>query len=79
MEVYADVFHIAKLMANVEEDVMNVNCLRNKNGKVIVDSEGINAFYKDYMDKVLNEEHILDQNVDSYAKGQHVSQLRKRL
>ena len=55
-------------MANVGNNVMNVNCLRNKNGKVIMDSEGTKTIWKEYMEKLLNEENIQDQNVDSDTK-----------
>ena len=41
-----NVFHTAKQMANVGQDVKNVNCLKNKNGEVIVDSEGYKTIWK---------------------------------
>ena len=33
-------------MAKVSEGAMNVNCLRNKNGKVVAGSDGITAIWK---------------------------------
>ena len=46
-----NVFHTAKLMAKVGHDVMNANCLRNQNGKIVVDSEGIKAIWTEYTQK----------------------------
>ena len=37
-------------------------------GKIVVNSEGIKAILKEYMEKLLNEGNILNQNVDSDAK-----------
>ena len=54
-------------MAWVDQDVMNVNCFRNKNEKVIVDSEGIKTIWRHYMEKMLNEENKWDQNVAADA------------
>ena len=50
-------------MGKVGQNVMNVNCLRNKNRKVVVDGEGIKAIWKEYMEKLLNEENVRDHNV----------------
>ena len=55
-------------MAKVCQDVMTIDCLRNKNYKVIVDSEGITRIWKNYIEKLPNEENILYQNMDSDAK-----------
>ena len=50
------------------QDVVNVNCLRDKSGKVVVDSEEIKRIWKDYMERLLNEENIWDKEVDCSVK-----------
>ena len=45
-------------MAKVDQDLMKVNCLRNKTGKVTVDSEGIEIIWKDSTEKLLNKKII---------------------
>ena len=51
-----------------------------------MNTDGIKRIWKDYMEKLLNEENILDQNVDSDAnegpscvvsKGEAIRVLRK--
>ena len=41
-----NVFRIAKQMAKVGQDIMNVNCLRNKNGKVLWTMKAFREFGK---------------------------------
>ena len=53
-----NVFHKAKQMTRAGQDEMNVNCLRNINGQVIVNGEGVKTIWKDYMDGLLTEESI---------------------
>ena len=62
------VYRIAKQMARDRQDVVNVNCLRNKAGKVVVDTEEMKKVWKDYMEQLLNEENVWDQKVDSNVK-----------
>ena len=63
-----NVFRIAKQMAKTGQDVTNVNCLRSGNGKVIVNGEDVKTIWKDYMEKLLNEENIWDQDVTCEVK-----------
>jgi len=41
----------------VKKDVTGSNCLKGVLGKVIVDKEGIKDSWKEYMEKLMNEEN----------------------
>ena len=58
-----NVFRIAKQMANERQDVVGVNCLKDSAGKVVIDSKGIKKTWKDYMEKLMNEENDWDKDV----------------
>jgi hypothetical protein len=57
-----NVFRIAKQMAQERQDVTGVNCLKDGTGNVVVDSVGITKIWRDYMDKLLNEENVWDND-----------------
>ena len=75
MEVL-DVFHRSKFgISCVQEVRWKGSVTKNLDdykfmwsGKVEVDSEGIKTIWKEYMEKLLNEENIWDQSADSDAK-----------
>ena len=62
------VFRIAKQLARDGQDVVNVNCLKDKSGRVVIDNEEIKRIWKDYMEHLLNEENIWDREVDCSVK-----------
>ena len=43
------VFRIAKQLARDGRDVVNVNCLKGKSGKMVVENEEMKRIWKDYM------------------------------
>ena len=61
-------YRIAKQLARDGQDVVNVNCLKDKSGKVVVDNEEIKKIWKDYMERFLNEENIYGKEVDCSVK-----------
>ena len=55
-----NLFKIAKQMAREQQDVLDVNCLKDNTGKIVFDSNKIKGIWKDYMEKLLNEENVWD-------------------
>ena len=52
-----NVIRIAKQMMNERKEVIGVNCLKNEDGEVVVESEGVKQRWKDYMERLLNIEN----------------------
>jgi len=48
---------MAKQMVKERQDITGSNCLKGVSGKVIVDEKGIRDSWKEYMEKLLNEEN----------------------
>jgi len=44
-------------MVKERQDITGSNCLKGISGKVIVDEKGIRDSWKEYMEKLLNEEN----------------------
>ena len=59
-----NVFRIAKQMAKERQDVVGGNCLNDNRGRLVIDSEKIKDRWKEYMDKLLNEENVWDKDTD---------------
>ena len=50
-------------MVKDRQDVVKVNCLKDKKGNLVLDEEGRKTIWKEYMEKLLNEENEWDQDV----------------
>jgi hypothetical protein len=50
------------------QDVVEVNCLKDKQGNLVLDEEGRKSIWKEYMEKLLNEENEWDQDVSCEKK-----------
>jgi len=50
-------------MAKETEDITGPNCLKGVSGKVIVDEKGIKDSWKQYMEKLMNEENEWDHRI----------------
>ena len=44
-------------MVKERQDITGLNCLKGASGKVIVDDKGIKDCWKEYMEKLMNEEN----------------------
>jgi len=51
-----EIFQIAKQMIKERQDITGSNCPKRVLGKVIVDEKGIKDSWKEYMEKLMNEE-----------------------
>jgi len=53
-----EIFRMAKQMVKERHDIIGSKCLKGVSGKVIVDEKGIKDSWKEYMEKLKNEENI---------------------
>src|SRR3989441_1794947 len=58
-----NVFRVAKQMVGLNKDITASGCVRGKDGRTIVEEEGIMQRWKEYYEQLLNEE--FDWNKDS--------------
>ena len=56
------IFRMPKQMVKERQDVTELNCIKRASGKVIVDDKGIKDSWKEYMEKLMNEENEWDLN-----------------
>jgi len=61
-------FQIAKQMVKERQDIMGSNYLKGVSGKVIVDEKGIKDSWKEYIEKMMNEENEWDHRIAATAK-----------
>jgi len=47
---------MAKQTVKERQDITGLNCIKGASGKVIVDDKGIKDSWKEYMEKLMNEE-----------------------
>ena len=50
-----NVYRVAKQMAKSRQDVVGVNCVKDANGKVLVENDQVKEEWRKYMTKLLNE------------------------
>ena len=62
------IFKVAKQIASDRQAVCGVNCLRNAEGSLVVDECGIKSTWKQYMEKLMNEENEWDNDISSVRR-----------
>jgi len=67
-EHQSEIFRMAKQMVKERQDITGSNCLKGVSGKVIVDEKGIKDSWKQYMEKLMNEENELDHGISAEVK-----------
>ena len=55
-------------MVKARQDITGSNCLKRVSGKVIVDEKGIKDLWKEYMEKLINEENEWDHGISAEVK-----------
>jgi len=55
-------------MVKERQDITGSNCLKGVSGKVIVDEKGIKDSWKEYMEKLMNEENEWDHRILAEVK-----------
>jgi len=59
---------MAKQMVEERQDITGLNCIKGASGKVIVDDKGIKDSWKEYMQKLMNEENEWDHKISAEVK-----------
>ena len=59
---------MAQRMVKERQDITGLNCIKGASGKVIVDDEGIKDSWKEYMEKLMNEENEWDHKLSAEVK-----------
>jgi len=59
---------MAKLMVKERHDITGLNCIKGASGKVIVDDKGVKDSWKEYMEKLMNEENEWDRKLSAEVK-----------
>ena len=55
-------------MVKERQDIMGSNCLKRVLGSMIVDEKGIKDSWKEYMEKLMNEENEWDHRISAGVK-----------
>ena len=55
-----NVYKVAKQMTKSRQDVVEVNCVKDANGKVLVENDQVKEEWRKYMEKLLNAENTWD-------------------
>ena len=67
-ECQNEIFRRAKQMVKERQDITGLNCIKGASGKVIVDDKGIKDCWKEYMEKLMNEENKWDHKISAEVK-----------
>jgi len=59
---------MAKQMVKERRDITGLNCIKGASRKVIVDDKGIKDTWKEYMEKLMNEENEWDHKISDEVK-----------
>jgi len=59
---------MSKQMVKERQDITGLNCIKGAPGKVIVDDKGIKDSWKEYMEKLMNEENEWDHKISAEVK-----------
>jgi len=64
-----NVYWAAKQMAKSRQDVVGVNCVKDANGKVLIENDQVKEEWRKYMEKLLNENTLdMPQPVNRYRE-----------
>ena len=64
-ECHNEIFQMAKQMVKEKQDITGLNCIKGASGKVIVDDKGNKDSWKEYMEKLMNEENEWDHKISA--------------
>ena len=59
---------MAKQMVKERQDITGLNCIKGASGKVIIDDKGIKDSWKEYMEKLMNEENECYRKLSAEVK-----------
>ena len=55
-------------MVKERQDITGLNCIKGASARVIVDDKGIKDCWKEYMEKLMNEENECDHKISAEVK-----------
>jgi len=67
-ECQNEIFRMANQMVKERQYITGLNCIKGASGKVIVDDKGIKDSWKEYMEKLMNEENEWDHKISAEVK-----------
>jgi len=67
-ECQNEIFRMAKQMVKERQDITRLNCIKGASGKVVVNDKGIKDSWKEYMEKLVNEENEWDHKISPEVK-----------
>ena len=59
---------MAKQVVKGRQEITRLNCIKGASEKVIVDDKGIKDSWKEYMEKLMNEENEWDYKISAKVK-----------
>ena len=65
-----------KQMVKERQDITGLNCIKGTSRKVIVDDKGIKGSWKEYMEKLMNEENEWDHKISAEVKEGPADRIR---
>jgi len=71
------IFQIAKLMVKERQDITGSICLKEVSGKVTEDEKGIEDSWKEYMEKLMNEENEWDHRMSDQQTASRSMKLQQ--
>jgi len=69
---------MAKQMVKERQDITGLNCIKGATRKVIVDDKGIEDSWKEYMEKLMNEENEWDHKISAFPPSASIHALLAR-
>ena len=60
-----EIFRVAKQTVKERQDITGSNYLKGVSGKVTADEKGIKDLWKEYMEKLMNEENESDHGISA--------------
>ena len=66
-------------MVKERQDITGLNCTKGASGKVIVDAKGIKDSWKEYMEKLINEENEWDHKISDCIRMAKVRAVLKKM
>jgi len=67
-ECQNEIFRMAKQMVKERLGLTGLNCIKGASGKVMVDGKVIKDSWKEYMEKLMNEENEWDHKISAEVK-----------
>ena len=67
-ECQDEIFRMAKQTVKERQDITGLNCIKEASGKVTVDDKEIKDSWKEYMEKLMNEENEWDDKLSAEVK-----------